>query len=398
MDFKTITTDDDEFIVGYIEGHGLKTVRSDHPNFTLAKYLMDMTPEELEDEGADNIAALFDPAEAISKRFESLTERVSVRNGVVYFDGDPLHNTLTDLIVRLMEEDEDFYAFVLFLENLMQNPNQESVKMAFDWIQRAGDGMSITEDGYVVGFKGTESDGEGGFRSTSAGHAIVNGVDYHGKIPYAVGDEVTMPRSEVTFDPSTSCSSGLHVGTRSYAKQYVRGDGCLMEVLINPRDIVSVPAYEHDKMRVCRFYVNGTVEDDTTYRALHRTSVHVADTENSPYDEDEFGDGEEFVEDNEDVSALLDALDSDEEIEPDYGFGVDMEGEDDDADEPEAFVGRSLRYPTDQEFSDMRDRAKRRHRGSPGSNAFRTYASTVGGWTLRDQNYSGVHPTHWGVA
>lgn len=380
MDFQVITTDDDEFITAYIEGFGLKNVRSDHPNYLMVKNLLELTPEELENEGAANVAALFDPAEAISKRFEDITERVAVRNGTIYFDGDPLNNTLADLIIRLMEQDEDFYPFVLFLENLMQNPNAHSRNMAFEWIEQAGDGMSITDQGYVVGFKGTASDGKGGYQSTTAGHAIVNGVEFNDYIPYGIGDEVTMPRSEVAFDPSASCSSGLHIGTRSYARTYARS-GALLEVWINPRDIVSVPAHEHDKMRVCRFYVANTVEDDTVVGPLRRSrDVYVSPTE-SPYDEDEFGDGEEYLDEPE-------AVDTAEE--PNQDFGFDLEDEED----GDIFVGRVSRQPTDSEFAEMAARAKRRHRGSPGSAAFRTYVSTVGGWGLQ-RAADGSIPYHW---
>ena len=394
MDFQVITTEDDEFIVGFVNG-SLKHVRSDHPNYQMVKNLLSLTPEELEDEGEANIAALFDPAEAISKRFEELTERVSVRAGTIYFDGDPLNNALADLIVKLMEQDEDFYPFVLFLENLMQNPEEHSRKMAFEWIQAAGDGMSITDHGYVVGFKGTESDGNGGYQSTTAGHAIVDGVEHNGKIPYAVGNEVTMPRSEVTFDPNNSCSSGLHIGTRSYARQFMRG-GAMLECWINPRDIVSVPRGEHAKMRVSRFYIADTVEDDTVIGALRKRSdvgVYVSPTE-SPYDEDEYGDGEEF---EEDFESDEDALDTDEEFPEDYG--ADDEDDEDESDsyeddEPSAFVGRSVRNPDASEFAEMAARAKRRHRGSPGSAAFRTYASTVGGWSLVG-GQDGSDPSHW---
>lgn len=384
MDFKTISTDDDEFIVGYIAGHGLKTVRSDHPNYRAVKELLELSPEELEAEGADAVAALFDPAEAINKRFEAITERVSVRNGRIYFDGDPLNNTLADLIVKLMEEGEDFNPFVSFLENLMQNPEEHSRKMAFDWIQAAGDGMSITDEGYVVGFKGVEGDGNGGYRSTTAGHAIVNNIDYNGKIPYAVGDEVTMPRSEVTFDPNASCSSGLHVGTRSYARSYAR-KGALLEVWVNPRDIVSVPRGEHEKMRVSRFFIAGEIEDDTVVGPLRRSvGVYVAETEESPYADDEYGDGEEFTEPESNDPGDV----ADEEL-------LDEEAEDESEELP-AFIGRSARNPTDAEFQTMVDRVARRKRGRPGSNGFRTYVSTTGGWTLVGDN-DGSHPSHWTV-
>lgn len=381
MDFSKIEHDGETFIVGaFTQGRGIKTIRSDHVHFGLVKHLLELTPEELEDKGEDFVVALFDPAAAISKTFEELTERITFRNNAIFFDGDQLNSTITDHVIRLMWDDEDFMPYVFFLENVMENPVQHSREQSFDWITAAGDGMTITEDGMVVGFKGTHGDGNGGFESTTAGHAIVNGEEYNGRIPYAVGDVVTMPRSEVTHDPGTSCSTGLHVGTRRYAKRFLGNGGALLEVWVNPRDIVSVPSGEHEKMRVCRFYIVGEVDDDTVYTSLRRREdVYVSPTE-SPYDADEFGDGEELAE-ADDFAPVLAPYPQDLDDE-------DLDDEDyDEDDEP------TLRNPTANEFDTMRARAKKRHRGSPGTASFAAYATSVGVWKLTNGDGSEKH--HW---
>jgi hypothetical protein len=64
-----------------------------------------------------------------------------------------------------------------------------------------------------------------------------------------------MPRSDVQHDPARSCHTGLHVGTYEYAHSYA--DAALLTVLVNPRDVVSVPtACGATKMRVCRYVVS----------------------------------------------------------------------------------------------------------------------------------------------
>jgi hypothetical protein len=68
-----------------------------------------------------------------------------------------------------------------------------------------------------------------------------------------------MPRDRVTFDPNNGCSFGLHVGTFSYANSY---GSTVLEVHVNPRDVVSVPTDCQDqKMRTCRYEVVQVVSE-----------------------------------------------------------------------------------------------------------------------------------------
>lgn len=195
------------------------------------------------------LADLFDATNGVLRKFQSITERVSLSNGVLYFDGDPVVQRLSDTIVRLMRANEDFNPMVRFLDNLMQNPNEHSRSMLFDWMVANG-GFTITPDGHFIAYKGVRSDG----RSISAGPGIVNGEQMHGHLPNDVGNVITMPRSDVQFDSHVGCSVGLHVGVWDYAHSF--GGGNTLKVKVNPRDVVSVPTdCGWQKMRVCRYEV-----------------------------------------------------------------------------------------------------------------------------------------------
>jgi hypothetical protein len=62
-----------------------------------------------------------------------------------------------------------------------------------------------------------------------------------------------MPREEVDEDPNRTCSTGLHVACFDYAKDF--GER-LIEVKVNPRDVVAVPVdYNGTKLRCCQFEV-----------------------------------------------------------------------------------------------------------------------------------------------
>lgn len=227
---------------------------SDHPNWNA---IVDAI-----DESDASVVNLFDVSKAVEKKFKALSERVTVRGGRVHFDGDEVNNTLTKQIVRFVEDGEDFGPLVNFYERLALNPNQESVSQLYTWLDSHA--FTITEKGQIVGYKGVEVDGNGGFRSVKSGEAVVNGEPFKGQIPNNIGDVVEMPRSEVTFNPDVTCSSGLHVGTFKYATDWGR-NGAVLKVIVDPRDVVSVPSdHNGEKLRTCRYTVVEVIEQQVS--------------------------------------------------------------------------------------------------------------------------------------
>lgn len=205
--------------------------------------------------GDDSVLEMFDLVDTVTKRFVRLTDRVSLVNGQIKFDNDPVDDAVSGVILRAIENNEENWApLVLFLENLYGNPNEHSRTQAYRWL--ATHAFKIAADGHVLGYKSVTAD----FKSIHAGDAIVDGVPMSGKIPNKVGSIVEMPRSEVQFDPSVGCHTGLHIGTYDFAKNF-SGDTMLL-VKFNPRDIVSVPTDASDaKVRVCRYEVVSVVND-----------------------------------------------------------------------------------------------------------------------------------------
>jgi hypothetical protein len=251
-----ITGEDDTATVTVIfPGERPRTATSAHPFF------QQIVQKALADD--ESIRDMFNPATVVGTHFQRLGDRVTTVNGMIFYDGEPVDDSVTKQILRILEQgspdDGDLEVLVKFYEKLQQNPNEHSRRMLYDYLN-AHD-YTLTPDGDVIGYKGVESDGNGGYRSTSAGQAIVDGVVISGKIPNAVGSLVEMPRDQVVHDPHNACSTGLHVGTFSYAESYGRG-GCMLAVTINPRDVVSVPSdASGEKMRVCRYVVADIIED-----------------------------------------------------------------------------------------------------------------------------------------
>lgn len=208
----------------------------------------------------------FDVATALSQHFTPLSERVLVRNGTIYFDGDPVNDVLSSTIVKFhAARHKDFMALVNFMEKVQLNPKDHSREQLFVWLTKHN--FAITPEGDFIAYKKvnkTSGRDDDDFMSVSSGHAIVNGRDYrNSRIPNKPGTIVEMPRSEVDWDPSSACSSGLHAANWRYAHNF-SGD-VLIRVQINPRDVVSVPTDSSaEKLRCCRYKVLNTVTQEDT--------------------------------------------------------------------------------------------------------------------------------------
>jgi hypothetical protein len=250
LQYKKFERDDGDGNVVLFHNGELYSATSDHPNWAGI-----LTGLENDDE---TVVDLFDVSLVVARKFEQLSERVRVNNGRVYFDGDEVDTVLTRQIVRFLDDGEDFSPLVKFYERLAQNPNQESVDQLYRWLQSHD--FTITEDGKIIGYKGVQRNKEGSLESVNKGKALVNGQEFNGHIPNNIGDVVEMPRADVTFDPEETCSYGLHIGTWDYAQRWGR-DGAVLKVLVDPRDVVSVPVdASGQKLRACRYAVLDVIE------------------------------------------------------------------------------------------------------------------------------------------
>lgn len=262
--------------------------------------------------GDESVVGDFDPGTTAARKFERLTERVTLAAGRLYFDGDEItQEGLTKQVLRFLEAGvDDWKPLVNFYEKVMQNPSKHSREQAYHWLEKHN--FAISADGDVVGYKSVYSSGDGTYRPSHAGPGTVDGVEFVGDdtfLTQRVGSVVEMPRSAVVHDPTRSCSVGLHVSNYGYAKTF-SGD-TMLRVAFNPRDIVSVPteggAYE--KVRVSRYRVlEATPKTDYVYdedEVFYREDGEVCDEcgafldlcDCGDYDEeDEYGDphGEDF--------------------------------------------------------------------------------------------------------
>ena len=292
VQFSVVGSAEDAFVTAFIPGDPTPKIasRSGNSQFDAIKALADAAiAGEYVD--PDEVRSLFSLADAVAERFETLTDRVIVEGGNVLFDGAVVDNSLAKQIVRFLDEGvEDWEPLVSFMDNVMDNPNEHSREQLYDWLAKRD--FTITPDGYIVAYKGVASDGDS-FRSISSGNEpvyveIEGETSRHtGRIPNPVGATISMDRNLVQHDPAVGCHVGLHVGTYEYAKGF--SHGTVLEVTVNPRDVVSVPTEcDWAKVRTCRYTVVNAIDEPY--------STGLADPDGY-YDDDEYADQPEWGED-----------------------------------------------------------------------------------------------------
>lgn len=161
------------------------------------------------------------------------------QEGKVLFKNKEIHSVIATRIVALMRENLPFEPMVRFLDNLMQNPSFRSVEMLYDFLEHKY--LPITEDGCFLGYKRVREDWLD-FYSSSVDNSIGS------KIP-------PMERNQVDDDPQESCSNGYHVGSIQYVRTFHAGEGHVVIVKVNPKDVVAVPKGETEKVRVTQYEV-----------------------------------------------------------------------------------------------------------------------------------------------
>lgn len=165
---------------------------------------------------------------------------VDVSEGVVYFNGEPLHNAVTERILRMISEGfEDTSPMINFLSNLMENPSARARQELYRFL--SSNHLPITSDGYFLAYKNVDD----------------NYRDKHtGTFDNSVGSICEMSRSLVMDDPNVTCAEGLHFCSMEYLNGMWGHSGHTMVVKINPRDVVSIPVdYNNSKGRTCRYEV-----------------------------------------------------------------------------------------------------------------------------------------------
>lgn len=278
-----------------------KTITDQHPNF---EAVVDALRSKREGYAA-LVQELVSISDSVSRKFRSLSSRVTTDGANIFFDGDPVHEVIEREILKRLREDTQkavaffkgtatdadtessdvsWQALVKFLENLYANPNPQSRESFYQFVWLYG--LTITKDGFVIAYKGLQED----FGSINKGYGIVDGVEVNGTLYNKPGSVLRFPRKDVDSNTAVGCSRGLHAGTHAYATQWARG-GKLVAVAINPMNVVSVPDdCTFQKLRVCEYEVLNEV--DPLEEAIATSGADSASYWASSWDDSYHGNGD----------------------------------------------------------------------------------------------------------
>lgn len=198
----------------------------------------------------DKAILMFDKESGIrdSLKESVLSDRIQVTNGSVILDGEVCNNEITDLVIDMYEQGEDYVPLANFFALLSDNPVHHSRHRLFDWLRSAGK-FSLDSEGYIIGYKGLNSD----FGSKHSGPGVVNGIPVNGSLDNSPGNVLEIEKVEM--NPEIGCAHGLHVGTYEYASDWGRY-GKVVSVKVSPADVGSVPTDCNDqKMRCFKYEV-----------------------------------------------------------------------------------------------------------------------------------------------
>ena len=133
-----------------------------------------------------------------------------------------------------------------FAQKLQCNPSHRATQHLYEFLEK--NNHPITESGNFLCYKRVRS----------------NFMDIHsGTFDNSVGNTVSMPRNKVNEDPNQTCSAGLHVCACSYLSHFGSPDEPILEVEVDPKDVVAIPIdYSQSKMRVSSYKVLGVVEQE----------------------------------------------------------------------------------------------------------------------------------------
>lgn len=239
-------------------------------NFTISDTHVNYTKilDAIKQDNWEIIESLTDVVETIEKFSQG---NIRIKDGEIYWKGEPFHNALSYRILQMIEEGFDVKPMMNFMENLMLNPSKRSVDELYGFLEKSS--LPITPDGCFLAFKKVKE----------------NYMDvYTGTIDNSVGKIVSMERNQVNDDKDQTCSAGLHFCSKDYLGHF--SGARIMILKINPRDVVSIPSdYNDTKGRCCLYEVIGELE--STPETAFKGSVDTVWTQSDIYYDEYYTDG-----------------------------------------------------------------------------------------------------------
>jgi hypothetical protein len=198
--------------------------------------------QALKDKDENQVQNLVDVAKRLEKESDGL---FTAEDGEIKAHGEKVHRSVEQKIAEFMEEGLPYEPLKNFLEKVKQNPSERSREQLYNFLEK--NNMPVASDGDFIAYKKVRWD----FKDC-----------HSGRFDNSPGQILEMPRDKVCADPNTHCGSGFHAACWEYAEGF--GEGPMLEVKINPKDVVSVPFDLNQKIRCCRYEVLRQVDQENS--------------------------------------------------------------------------------------------------------------------------------------
>lgn len=206
------------------------------------------------------------------------TGKVKVYDGIVTYNGEPVHGSITKRILDFLKQGLPFKGLVAFLNNLYENTNVNVRDRLYDFLEK--NNLGITDRGSFVVFKLVNADGTPPYNKASFGKLLPNGKVVQVQT-YEVGNTYVMPRENIR--EGGQCDSGalLYAGNQSYwngafndKKQYT-GFGRMLIAEVFPQDVGNVAGAEASKIATCKLHIVGEYQkvQELVTKALVKSSA-----------------------------------------------------------------------------------------------------------------------------
>lgn len=249
----------------------------------------------------DTIGELVDIPAFVARVTEG---RVQICDNAVLFDGEQTHGVVVTRILALLADGFDVRPMARFLEKLNENPNEDTRRDLYEWLERSS--LPLCDDGDFLAFKKVRDD----YRS------------YHGDgVDHSIGAKPSEPGADT--DRYRTCSHGLHFCSYEYLSEYYGNQGRVVIVKINPKDVAAIPYdYNLSKGRAFTYEVVDEVPEAECKHFFQKSVVSYGSS---------WAESDEETEDDSELPAGYD----------------EHEGDDDDDGEPSIVISQHIALPAE---------------------------------------------------
>ncbi len=159
-----------------------------------------------------------------------------IHKGCVYADGVVVSGYIGEKLLEFAEESLPYKPLLELWRRIKDNPSENSKSQLYRFLESCK--IPITDEGKFIAYKSVRT----------------NMTDHHtGNFKYELNKEASMDRDFVVDDASYACGPGLHVGSYRYAESFGGSSSLILEMEVDPADVVSVPTdHSSQKLRACR--------------------------------------------------------------------------------------------------------------------------------------------------